>query len=442
MLSVRNAVVAATVLLVLSIMTSLLAMVREPDSGGMGQDSFGTQGHGYRGLFETLDELEVDVVRGFAPPDPARLRLHAGTVAFLNPAATIVSTEPTYLRALLTWVNDGGRIVVALSSPDDFKMKLMLAQLKETPQTFLEAVDLKDVSLIGGEATVQRRTARRRTGNSPRDAETIAGDLLDALNAPLRLLQDVTVTVEGDFKDLSGIVSQLTVPADNVASLVCAQPPDGSVTWTVGEDTRMLAARFQRGAGEIVVISDPLLLSNRLIARSDNSILAARLLAPSGQSVLFDEFYHGLGVRGQPLYLLTRLSYASVTIGILLALGLSTWRKAVFPGPPLPDDRVRRRDIREYVNAMARFFSEGSRGRGRLVEELRNGVLRQLSIEMGLPPDTTDVDRIATVMGRKESERAKLLRDATQLVDQAIQSRRRWSQSETLDAMRRMSVCL
>ncbi len=440
MLSVRNAVIAATVLLVLSIMTSLLSMIREPDSGGMGNDSFGTQGHGYRGLFETLGELEVKVDREFAPPDSASLK--AGTVAFLNPTATIVATEPSYLTELLSWVNDGGRIVVALSDPDDFRMKMMLAQLKETPPTFLEAVGLKDVSLIGGGATVQRRTARRPSNDSSRDAETIAGELLDVMNVPLRMLQDVAVNVEGDFKDLSGVVNQLTVPADNVASLVCTQPPDGSVTWTVGDDIRMLAARFKRGAGEIVVISDPLLLTNRLIARSDNSILAARLLAPNGQSVLFDEFYHGLGVRGQPLYLLTHLNYASATIGILIVLGLSTWRKAVFPGPPLSDDRVRRRDIREYVNAMARFFSEGRRGRGRLVEELRNGVLRQLSVEMGLPPDTTDVDTIATVMARKETQRAKLLRDATHSVDQAIQSRRRWSQSETLDAMRRMSACL
>ncbi|HIK94746.1 MAG TPA: DUF4350 domain-containing protein [Planctomycetes bacterium] len=442
MLSVRNAVVAATILLVLSILTSLLSMVREPDSDGMGNDSFGTQGHGYRGLFETLDELEVEVNREFAPPDSARLA--AGTVVFLNPAATIVATEPTYLTALLSWVNEGGRIVVALSDLDDFRMKMMLAQMKETPPTFLDAIDLQGVGLIGGESAVDKRriARRRRSGNSSRDAESIAGDMLDMMNAPLRLLQDVTVTVEGDFKDVHGVVNRLTVPADGVASLVCDQPPDGSVTWTVGDEVRILAARFKRGAGEIVVISDPLLLTNRLIARSDNSILAARLLAPSGQSVLFDEFYHGLGVRGQPLYLLTHLSYASATIGILIVLGLSTWRKAVFPGPPLPDDRVRRRDIREYVNAMARFFSEGNRGRGRLVEELRNGVLRQLSIEMGLPPDTTDVDRIATVMARKEPQRAKLLRDATQSVNQAIQSRRRWSQSETLDTMRRMSACL
>ncbi|MCP4784609.1 MAG: DUF4350 domain-containing protein [Fuerstiella sp.] len=440
-MSVRNAIVAATVLLVLSIMTSLLSMIREPDSGGMGNDSFGTQGHGYRGLFETLDELGIEVDREFAPPDSARLT--AGTVAFLNPAATIVATEPTYLTALQRWVNKGGRIVVALSAPNDFRLKKMLAQLKETPPTFLDAIDLQGVSLIDDGAAVRRRIARRpRSGNSSRDAETIAGDLLDALNAPLRPLQDVTVTVEGNFKELDGVVSQLTVPADGVASLVCDQPPDGSVTWTVGDEVRILAARFKRGEGEIVVISDPLLLTNRLIARGDNSILAARLLAPSGKPVLFDEFYHGLGVRGQPLYLLTHLSYASAAVGILTVLGLSTWRKAVFPGPPLPDDRVRRRDIREYVDAMARFFSEGNRGRGQLVQELRNGVLRQLSIEMGLPHDTTNVDKIATVMARKEPQRAKLLRDATQSVNRATQSARRWSQSETLDAMRRMSACL
>ena len=441
MLSVRNAVLAAVGLLVLSIVASLLTMVREPDSEGMGNDSFGTRGYGYRALFEMLDELDVAVTREYAPPNPEHLQ--TGTIVFLKPAHLIVATEPSYLTRLQSWVNEGGRLVVAPDRSDDAMTQMTLAQLSAPTPDFLSSIGLNQVRLLGGGNESERSARLNRSRKGPRSAEGMAEDIFSAINDVAPPLREVEVQVEGDFPELDDVIGRLTLPAEGVASLQCDQPPDGSlVVVSADKSAQMLVARFERGAGEIIVVSEPLLLTNRLLSQSDNSILAARLLAPEQQSVVFDEFYHGLGVRGQPLYLLTRLSFASTTIAILLTLGLSTWRKAVIPGPPLADDPVRRRDIREYIHAMANFFAEGGQGRRRLVEELRNGVLRQLNIETGLPPDSTDVERIAAAISRKDGPRAKLLLKSTQSVDEALQSRKRWSQSETLDAMQRMSACL
>ena len=69
---------------------------------------------------------------------------------------------------------------------------------------------------------------------------------------------------------------------------------------------------FARGKGEIVIVSDPRLLANALLAKADNSVLAVNLLAPHGETVVLDEFYHGLSVRGNALYLFTRPGYAAV----------------------------------------------------------------------------------------------------------------------------------
>jgi len=440
MLSVRNAVLAAAALLVVSILSSVFMMFGEPDSDGNGADSYGTRAYGYRALFEVLHELDVPVVRELAPPQPAPDEL--ATILFIRPQASIVATEPSYLTSLLEWVSAGGRLVVALDTSTNPSNEMMLAQFKKKPPTFLEAIGLHGVTVIGGEPKWARSSRPRRSRSSSWDPNVVAGEMLDALNVPERLLQEVPVQVEGNLKRSLKDVTRLTVPADGTAYLTCETPPDGSVKWMVGnDDTRTLAVTYQRGAGELVVISDSLLLTNRLLARSDNSILAAQLLTDQ-TPVVFDEFYHGLGVRGQPMYLLTHLNYAAATAGILLVLLLWTWREAIFPGPSLPDDAVRRRDIGEYIHAMARFFSEGRRGRSRLVEELRNGVVRQLSVQNGLPPDTGDVSRIAAVISRKAPDKAKLLVQTTDSVDAAIRSKRHWSESETLDAMRRITACL
>ena len=440
MLSVRNVVLAAAALLAIAIIASLINMAGEPDSGGMGNDSYGTRGYGYRALFEMLDEFDVPVSRGFAPPDADQLS--SGTLVFLKPNPMVVATEPTYLAALNQWVESGGRIVVAPDSSHNPMMQMSLAQLESPPVDILNALGLEGVAVVGGGFARRTIGARRRPSQSERNAESIAEEMLDAFNAPLPPLQEVNVSVEGDFASIADDVRRLSLPADAVVTLFSDQPPDGRLTYNVGGEPATLAARFKRGAGEIIVVADPLLLTNRALARSDNSVLAARLLTAHGEAITFDEFYHGLGVRGQPLYLLTRISFAAVTIAILLTLGLYIWRRAIIPGPPLADDKMNRRDIREYVSAMAAFFSQGGRGHAELVKELRNGVLRQVSVEAGLPPDTADVDRIVAAVARKDIQRSRILLNATHSVDEALQSQRRWSKSETLDAMRRITACL
>ena len=51
MLSVRNAVLAASLLLIVAVVSSVVTMMQTPDSDGLGHDSFGTRGGGYRGLY-------------------------------------------------------------------------------------------------------------------------------------------------------------------------------------------------------------------------------------------------------------------------------------------------------------------------------------------------------------------------------------------------------
>lgn len=437
MLSVRNAIIAATLLLVTTLVFSLTSMIEEPDSGGIGKDTYGLRAFGFRGLFQTLEELDVEVSRSFSPPIVSSLSTE--TLVFLTPSQRITATEPTYVSKLNDWVRSGGRLVVAPGLVSIFDSTAIMMEMEKPPMTFLEAIGLGGVSIAGG----PKFTGSSAVVERARDTDSLAEGIIAAFNVPLPNTLEVAVKTEGDFTAIDQHVNSITIPIDDFAYLKSNIPPDGKLLRTTGsKDDAILVARFQRGKGEIIVVSDPRLVSNYFLAKSDNSVLAARLISPNNASVTFDEFYHGLGVRGQPLYLLTIPAYASVAVGILIAMGLLIWRRAVFHGPPLPDDQVQRRDIREYVSAMARFFSIGKTGRSRLVFELRSGVIRQLSIEAGLPPDSDDVERIAAVLERKQASRAKLLLKANDSVLQTLQKKRNLSVSETLDAMQRMSACL
>lgn len=444
MLSVRNAIFSASLLFVMAIGFSVLNMMKPPDSAGYGSDSYGTRGRGYRALFETLDELNITVTRQFAPPIAADLP--TGSLVLLGPDPIIVGTEPTYLHDLQQWVQDGGRIVVAPSVVNGFMTQARLDQFEEPPATVLETLGLP-----GFQHSLQARgtaetVPRRRERGVRRDVEEIADDFFEELNAAAPMRQQIPVTVSGDWDIIDRNVAELTVPAAGFNTFTLAEtaePPTGSITWAVGQaEPQLVAARFPRGLGEIVVISDPILFSNRLMAESDNSLLAAYVLTPAGGPVNFDEFYHGLGVRGSPLYLLTRLSYAATTLGILAALGLWVWREAIIIGPSLADQTVGRRDVGEYVQAMARFFCEGGKGRNRLLRELKTGVLRQISTDAGLPPDTGDLDQIAAAIERTDPKRSTRLKAAATAIDDALASGNILSEKQTQDAMRRISACL
>jgi len=91
---------------------------------------------------------------------------------------------------------------------------------------------------------------------------------------------------------------------------------------------------------------------------------------------------------------------------------------------------------------MARFFIEGGAGRNRLLQELKTGVLRQISIDSGLPPETRDIERIAVAVARKDPQRSTRLLETARAVDDALASGKTLSEKQTQDAMRRISACL
>jgi hypothetical protein len=183
-------------------------------------------------------------------------------------------------------------------------------------------------------------------------------------------------------------------------------------------------------------------VSNRLLAEADNSVLAARLVAPQGNAVVFDEFYHGLAVRGNPLYLLTRPGFAAATLGLLLVVGVTTWRAAVFLGPPIGATQATRRDIGEYIRAMSQFFSRGRGSRRFLIGEIRDGVLRQVCHELRLPMDTIDSERIIDALGRRDRQRARRLADVVREVTATLAQHGEYPQEQFLPAIQRLASCL
>src|SRR5262245_61157000 len=111
MLTARSVVIAVIVVAVLSFIGALVSLLRPPDQGGLGTDSYGTRAHGYRAVFDTLDALGVKVQRGLAPPNETVGP--ESTLVLWGPLDDLVQIEPVYMQRLRQWVRDGGRLVLA-----------------------------------------------------------------------------------------------------------------------------------------------------------------------------------------------------------------------------------------------------------------------------------------------------------------------------------------
>jgi hypothetical protein len=459
MLTARNIVVLTIIIAVVSLAWACLELARPPDSGGLGRDSYGTRVHGQRGLFEILGELGIPVERILGPPTSVVGR--EATLVLWRPQPDLVQMEPAYLHALARWVEKGGRVVVApegrRAAPPPTGLSGRVRPTREVTvlgELGLATAGIKTIHLGSAEqgpntdSTGRSSDARAQETSADRDESEVddarrVRELLTGTARPI-VTRGVTVAATGVWSPLGKLVSTIEVPEEKLEVLnVGESAPDGTLTFRdPGGSEQILAAVYRRGKGELVVVASPTIAENGLIARHDNSVLAVELLGAPARPVVFDEFYHGLTIRGNPLWLFTQRGYAATTLCLLAVIGLWMWREAVFLGPPLAPPGQSRRSIGEYVDAMARFLNRGGSSRAFLLREVRSGVFKAIRDELHLPPSRDHVEELAAVLARRDPRRARELIETMGAVDQALARKVVLKESVAVDLFERMSRCL
>jgi Domain of unknown function (DUF4350) len=474
MLTPRNVVLAAVIAVLLSLALALLAFW-QPPGGGLGTDTYGTSDHGFRGIFELLGELHVPVERATVPPN--RLLDRDMTLALLEPSPEIASTEPTYLNDIGKWVRTGGTVVVSPSirQPQPRGMGISVASRSVLSELGLEGVS---VQLLGPEAPW------RASSNPDKDRRSVREEAQRAARSELRLWRGeaalrtsiVHATAEGTLASVfpRGLILLLPdeerraidtedEPSDASESETKAtsSPPakgDGQtplhngVQSAVSEgriravlepngEPQTLAAVYKLGEGTVTVLADVRLAQNFLLGEGDNSVLLAHLLADARKPVVFDEFYHGLTVRANPLWLLSRFPYDILAASVLAATVLAGWRAYRFLGPPLSSRPASRRTLSEYIEAMARLLNRSENPAPFLLGEIRQGLLWRIRHDLGLPPGPDDADKIVRALERRDPALASKAREAVQAIDESLANPDQ-SARELAATLEKVSVCV
>jgi hypothetical protein len=442
MLTPRRVILAAVAAFLAVISLTVYSLLQPPDSGGVARDSYGTRREGQRGLFEAMHELGLSVERRVEPPGrdlPAET-----TLVLWGPDEALVSMEPRHLQRLAGWVRAGGRVVLAAPRPIDVDWAAQTRSFDGADISIWEALGLDEVTTEELTSSDLPLLAGSPPPNLSDPAQDDPHGLLAGWTTPDAPRTAVDVRATGTLVEPARGVTRLTVPADRLFVVDADdRRPDGTIEFRdVAGATRVLAAAWKLDAGEVVAIGDPMLFNNFALAHDDNSVLAVQLLAEGDRPVLFDEFYHGLSVRGNPFWLLTKPGYALLVVAVIGLICVRTWRAAVLLGPPLTTPEPSRRAIGEYVDAMSRFFHRGRRTRSFLLETVSEGVLRHVATEHGLAQAKLDVERIAAAVARRDPDRAERLRAASRAVDAVLAKRHKGGERETVRAMQELAAVL
>jgi hypothetical protein len=347
--------------------------------------------------------------------------------------------------------------VIAPQAKRDFPNDMIRAprwQDRANPNLVLEEIGLPavetkvlDLSNSDGSSTVASAASHSVTDNA--EQGSFKSQFENYLFPELFPTSRVSVKAEGSLASLASDVSRMEVPSAVQVLDLGLMKPDGRITISTGhqqstsdQTSAVLVAEFRLGDGEVIVVGDPAIFDNRLFSQADNSVLAARLLGEPHQTIVWDEFYHGLTIRGNPLFLLTRGNYGLVA---LLAVALTVvwvWRKSVFLGPPLAVGTVGRRTLAEYVGAMANFLHRGTGSLSFMLSEVRRGVLWSLRRKFGSSSCQETSEDVAVAVARRDPRRARQLLDAVHAADLMLSHQSRANHRELLKVTKDLLDCL
>ena len=172
---------------------------------------------------------------------------------------------------------------------------------------------------------------------------------------------------------------------------------------------KVLALKETVGGGQVIALSDPLILCNGYLDKADNGRLAADLIAmtPSGGRVWFDEFHHGAAANQSPqtAWMTTPWGVSLLAAVAILFVGLALRGRSF--GPMIPLRSRADRSSAEYASAVGSLLHRTG-ARRLTLETLLSASRRAVAEQVGLGSDTPSDQLNATLAQRAPGAAAEL----------------------------------
>lgn len=356
---------------------------REPDrEERANRSTYNSGATGTRAFFDFLRETGRPVVRW--QEKPFALKNSAQ-----KPRTFVVlgnqrrEFEEGEINDLLSWAAEGGRLVIIDRQPPD-----KLPPASGNWQISILANLLNNDS--GDSSNVNEMT---KDVVAARPAQPAA--LTSQVNSVMPSKFAASINLRPEFAEL---------PADDEEKEAFTFPEYAPVVHLSTKDKNILVD-YKYGAGQVIVLSDPYIVSNGGIGLVDNLKLASNIVGNDGL-IAFDEYHQGFGASGNALLNFlegTPVPALVAQFGLLVLLLIYTRGKRFARPLPLPNPD--RRSKLEYVGAMAEL-QRRTRAYDLAVENIYGRVRRELARFAGVDNLTTPAPTLAA----RVAERSKVNR--------------------------------
>lgn len=226
------------------------------------------------------------------------------------------------------------------------------------------------------------------------DRETRVETFIAVESTEIRALQPTVYTKGVERVELSRFATRLNIDSR-------------SSTAHFGDSSGPILADAMVGAGRVVILTDPYVVSNSGIANADNFVLALNLLAGRPEGLIaFDEYHHGHGSQGvlgsasggfMSYFRGTPVPWMMAQLALIAALVVYT--NGLRFVRPVPNRRERRTSNLEFVSSMANIIRL-ARARDLAMQNIYSEFRRKLC-RYAAQPSSIPTPKLASAVARR-----------------------------------------
>lgn len=368
------------------------------------RSSFNSGVTGTRAFYELLSETGRKVVRWQQPPD-ALLNNKNAPQTFVIIGSLKREFTDAEASKLLQWVSEGGRLIVIDRKPPEklvvptYNWKLFFDPEEDFNEGGANPADTTQITANIAAAIPIQPTLYTKGVNSVQLS---------------RLASSITFErFEPDF-DTNGIGSATPAPVAARTPASIADDDDhfnkeqlkdeeiisAPVSHLSNQDKNLLVD-IPYGAGQIVFLSDPFIISNGGLKLADNVQLGINLVASRQGTIAFDEYHQGFGTNNNRfLQYFAGTPVVSIFIQAVLLIALIFFSQSRRFARAVPENVTDRLSKLEYVSAMAEL-QQRTKAFDLALENIYNDFRRRVSRLFGVDNFTVTRKQLANLIAER-----------------------------------------
>jgi len=326
----------------------------------------------------------------------------------------LLGEEEGTLRQMEEWVDSGGRLVIGFT--DGWPSPKFLQTFALEGVRFINADNgevlyefKQDSESDGRIPTALRKLIEARKQREDTDQKRSLREDFDEIIAytPAECARYPIAECTGRFRPMCETIESLALRTGEPIALDTGDSSPASVLKIQGgEQARTLIAEYKWGRGSVLLVSDVSLFDNLSLRAGDNSVLLVNVLSDGRAPVLFDEFFHGLSIRGNPIWIFAQPGYRIIILMLLGTVALFIWHELPSFGVVPPPETTPRRTLDAYLDSVSRLLLRTRSQRRQLLAESKDAFLWKTARKLQLAGERNQLDAIRNHLRRVDAAQA------------------------------------